>query len=69
MDLNMPKLNGFEATKRLRGNPRTERVPIIALTSLDSPSDCEGAFVAGCDDHIPKPLKGENLLAKIAAVL
>jgi CheY-like chemotaxis protein len=69
MDLRMPKLNGFEATRMLRRNPRTERVPIIAITSLESPEDCESAFVAGCDGHIQKPLAGDDLLAKISTVL
>ena len=68
MDLNMPKMNGFEAARTLRSNPRTERVPIIAMTSLDSPADCEDAFSAGCNDHIPKPLAGEALLAKISSL-
>jgi twitching motility two-component system response regulator PilH len=69
MDLNMPKVNGFEATKMLRRNARTEKIPIVALTALDSPADCESAFIAGCNDHLPKPLKGEDLLAKISFFL
>jgi DNA-binding response OmpR family regulator len=53
----------------LRGNARTEKIPIVALTALDSPADCENAFIAGCDDHLQKPLKSEELLAKISSVL
>lgn len=69
LDLVMPKMNGFEAARILRRNPRTERIPIIALTSLDSPGDCERAFLAGCNDHLQKPLERECLLAKISSVL
>jgi len=69
MDLRMPGMNGFEATRLLRGDLKTERIPIIAITSLDSPEDCESAFVAGCDGHIQKPLAGDDLLAKISTVL
>jgi len=69
MDLSMPGMSGFEATGLLRRNPRTERVPIVAITSLDSPGDCEGAFAAGCDGHIQKPLVGKDLLTKISTVL
>jgi len=69
MDLSMPGMNGFEATGLLRRNLRTERIPIIAITSLDNSADCESAFVAGCDGHIQKPLAGDDLLAKISTVL
>jgi twitching motility two-component system response regulator PilH len=69
MDLSMPKVNGFEATRMLRASPRTEKVPIIAMTSLDRTADCESAFVAGCNEHIAKPLKSEELFAKISSLL
>jgi len=69
MDLNLPVVDGWEATRRLRADPGTRGIPIIALTAHAMAGDRERALAAGCDEFDTKPIDLERLLGKIRAVL
>ncbi len=69
MDMSLPLLDGWEATRRIKGTPETAAVPVIALTSHAMAGDREKAIGAGCDDYDTKPVDFERLLVKIEALL
>jgi len=69
MDLSLPKLDGWEATRRLKASPDTARIPVIALSAHAMSGDREKALAAGCDDYDTKPIEMPRLLAKIKALL
>jgi two-component system, cell cycle response regulator DivK len=69
MDIQLPILDGYEATRRLRADPTLKDVPIIALTSYALSGDEDKARAAGCDDFVPKPYSPRQLLAKIRGLL
>ncbi len=69
MDLSLPVIDGWEATRRLRADPATAALCIIAFTSHAMAGDRERAIAAGCDDYDTKPLDLPRLLGKIAAQL
>jgi two-component system, cell cycle response regulator DivK len=69
MDLNMPVLDGWEATRRLKGAPETKAIPIIALSAHAMTGDRERALEAGCDDYDTKPVRIDSLMAKIRTLL
>jgi len=69
MDLSLPVLDGWEATRRLKADPETRDIPIIALSAHAMEGDREKALEAGCDDFDTKPVELDRLLAKIAALL
>lgn len=65
MDIIMPKLDGFQATARIRENPRTRDIPILAATALARPGDRERCLESGCDGYIAKPFTHRQLGAAI----
>ncbi len=69
MDMSLPVLDGWEATRRLKAAPETQSIPIIALTAHAMAGDREQALAAGCDDYDAKPIEFQRLLGKIEAFL
>ena len=69
MDMSLPVMDGWEATRRLKAEPQTRAIPVIALTAHAMSSDREKAVAAGCDDYDTKPVELERLLAKIERLL
>ncbi len=69
MDMSLPVIDGWEATRRVRANDATRRIPVIALTAHAMAGDREKAIEAGCDDYDTKPVEITRLLGKIAALL
>ena len=65
MDLEMPILDGWEATRRLKSNPQTRDIPVIALSAHALAGERERAFGAGCDEFDAKPIQFERLLATL----
>ncbi len=65
MDIQLPSLDGYEATRRIKADPALRSIPIIAVTSYAMSGDEEKARAAGCDDFVPKPYSPRQLLAKI----
>jgi two-component system cell cycle response regulator DivK len=69
MDLRMPGVDGWEATRRLKAAAETKRIPIIALSAHAMPGDREKALEAGCEDYDTKPIDFSRLRGKIEALL
>ena len=69
MDMSLPVVDGWEATRRLKSAPETQRIPVIALTAHAMRGDQEKALEAGCDDYDTKPVDLPRLLGKIEALL
>ncbi len=69
MDLEMPVIDGWEATRRLKSNPRTHDIPIIALSAHALAGEREKALAAGCDEFDTKPVEFERLVATMRRVL
>jgi CheY-like chemotaxis protein len=69
MDMSLPVIDGWEATRRIRANDATQKIPVIALTAHAMAGDREKAMEAGCDDYDTKPVEITRLLGKIAALL
>ena len=69
MDMSLPVIDGWEATRRLKADPETADIPIIALTAHAMESDRERALEVGCDDYDSKPVDLPRLLGKIETLL
>ena len=69
MDLALPRMDGWEATRRLKGDPRTRHIPIVALTGHALAGHAEGAREAGCDSFVTKPCLPDALVAEIRRLL
>jgi two-component system cell cycle response regulator DivK len=69
MDIQLPVMDGYEATRRIKADPALRAIPIIAVTSYALSGDEEKARAAGCDDFVPKPYSPRQLLAKIRKYL
>src|SRR4051794_31471513 len=69
MDMSLPGVDGWEATRRLKAAPETRDIPIIALTAHAMSADREKALAAGCNDYDSKPIELARLLPKIEALL
>jgi len=69
MDMSLPGIDGWEATRRIKAAPQTRAIPVIALTAHALTSDRDQALAAGCDDFDTKPVEFTRLLAKIETLL
>ena len=69
MDLSLPVLDGWEATRRIKAAPETRHIPVIAITAHAMTGDREKAIAAGCDEFDTKPVELPRLMAKIHALL
>jgi two-component system cell cycle response regulator DivK len=69
MDLALPRMDGWEATRRLKADPRTRQIPIVALTGHALAGHAEGAREAGCDSFVTKPCLPDALVAEIRRLL
>ncbi|AZB72988.1 response regulator [Synechococcus elongatus] len=69
MDMSLPVMDGWEATRQLKADPELQQTPVIALTAHAMASDREKAIAAGCDDYDTKPIELPRLLSKIAQLL
>ncbi len=69
MDMDLPVIDGWQATRQIKGAPETRDIPVIALTAHAMAGDREKALAAGCDDYDSKPVEFSRLLEKIQALL
>jgi CheY-like chemotaxis protein len=69
MDMSLPEIDGWEATRRIKAEPNTRDIPIIALTAHAMSGDREKAIEAGCDEFDTKPVDMKRLLEKMSAIL
>jgi CheY-like chemotaxis protein len=69
MDMSLPVIDGWEATRRIKADPQIASIPVIALTAHAMTGDRERALAAGCDDYDTKPIEFKRLLEKIEALL
>ncbi|HXV82184.1 MAG TPA: response regulator [Candidatus Binatia bacterium] len=69
MDMQLPVIDGYESTRRIRANPELKSIPIIAVTSYAMSGDDALAYEAGCDAYVTKPFSPRQLLAKIREFL
>ena len=69
MDIQLPIIDGYEASRRIKANPTLQHIPIIAVTSYALSGDDVKAFAAGCDAYVAKPFSPRALLAKVREYL
>ncbi|SEQ49840.1 response regulator receiver modulated diguanylate cyclase [Devosia sp. YR412] len=68
LDVMMPDMDGFEACRRIKANPRTQHVPVVMITALDQPSDRVNGLDAGADDFLTKPVDDVQLMARVKSL-
>ena len=69
MDIMMPVMDGYQATRMIRQNPKTRSIPVIAVTALTSSEEREECLKCGCDDYIAKPFKIKDIASRIEKLL
>ena len=69
MDIQMPVMDGYEATRRIKADPALKAIPVIAVTSYALSGDEDKARAAGCDDYIAKPYSPRQMLAKVRGIV
>lgn len=69
MDLSLPVVDGWEATRRLKGDSRTQHIPVVALTAHDGSGELQRATRAGCDWFVPKPCQPHDLIEEVRRVI
>lgn len=69
MDVVMPRMNGFEACKKMRQQPSTREIPIVLLTTRGEEDYMEAGFQSGCNDYLTKPVNGEELVKLLESYL
>ncbi|HTO40188.1 MAG TPA: response regulator, partial [Rhizomicrobium sp.] len=69
LDVMMPGMDGFEACRRIKSNPKTAHVPVIMVTALDQPSDRVAGLEAGADDFLTKPVEDAALFARVRSLV
>jgi two-component system, cell cycle response regulator DivK len=69
MDMNMPELDGWEATRQIKAEPETHAIPVIALTAHAMQGDRERAMAVGCSDYHTKPVEFPKLISQIEGIL
>jgi len=69
MDIQLPDIDGLEATRQLKANPRTAHIPVIALTAFAMKGDEDDTRAAGCDGYVTKPIRYKEFLAEMDAVM
>lgn len=69
LDVMMPKMDGYEVTRRIRDNEATSNMPVILLTARAQQSDVDQGMLAGADDYVKKPFSPQELRARVQAVL
>jgi two-component system cell cycle response regulator DivK len=65
MDMLLPKMNGYEATRRIKARPETKDVPVVALTAYSMKGDREKILESGCDGYISKPIDPETFVSEM----
>jgi len=69
LDIQLPLLDGYEVLRRIRGNSRFARLPVVALTAFAMREDCEKALALGFDEYVTKPIDAASLRLKIRSIL
>ena len=69
MDMQLPKIDGYEATRRIKADERFREIPLVAVTAHSMRGDQDKAMAAGCDVFVTKPINGEELLALVDRLL
>lgn len=69
MDISLPIMDGLEATRRIRSNPRTSDIPVLAVTAHARDSDRENALRAGCNDYLAKPVEPRRLVEQVERII
>jgi two-component system OmpR family response regulator len=69
LDVNMPRMDGFQVLKRLRSDPLTAHIPVLILTARRAPDDIKKAIALGATDYLSKPFNDDQLLARVARML